>query len=125
MAVSMTFNAAGNVRSSSTLAASATASGNLDYSAKIEGQVTVRVDVSSSVAATRGLRVQFFPRYGSTPADSTLSAHGDTLPCAAISSTEVMTFFLGSGKWKWQVTNLDAVNALAAVEITDATVDGV
>jgi len=118
-----TFNAAGNVRASASLAASGTASYNLDYSAKLEGQVTVKNTPGGTLAATRGVRVDFFPRYGSTLADTTLTAFSYTLTSAVASTAESKTFFLGTGKWVATVSNLDTANAVT-VEITDATVDG-
>jgi len=123
-APSMTFGAAGNVRASASLAASGTASYNLDYSAKLEGQVTVKNTPGGTVAATRGVRVEFLPRYGSTLADTTIAVVSYTLPSAVASTAESRTFYVGTGKWVCKITNLDATNAVTA-EITDATVDGI
>ncbi len=120
-----TFNAAGDIRASASLAASGTASFNLDYSTKLEGQITVKNTPGGTVAATRGVRVDFLPRYGSTLADTTLAAFSYTLPSAAASTAESKTFYIGTGKWVVKITNLDATNAVTAVEITSATVDGI
>jgi len=120
----MTFNAAGNVRTSASLAASGTASYSLDYAAKVEGQVTVQNTPGANVSTTRGVRVEFFPRYGSTPADSNIPAMAYDLPSAVASTAESKTFFVGTGKWAVKITNLDATYAVT-VEITDATVDGI
>lgn len=123
-APSMTFNAAGNIRSSSSLAASGTASYNLDYSAKFEGQISVKNTPGGTVATTRGLRVELLPRYGSTLADTTIAVQDYTLPSAVASTAESRTFYVGPGKWVLKITNLDATNAIT-VEITDATIDAV
>jgi hypothetical protein len=121
---SMTFGAAGNVRTSGSLAESGTDTDSLDYSSKLEGQVTVKNTPGASVSATRGVRVDFFPRYGSSVASTTIPAIAYTLPSAAASTAESKTFYLGTGKWDVKVTNLDATHAVT-VEITDATVDGI
>lgn len=122
-APTMTFNAVGNIRASASLAASGTDSGNLDYSTKIEGQITVKVVFGAAVAATSGVKVEFFARYGSTAADTTIATFSYTIPATA-SATVSRTFYLGTGKWTWKLTNLDATNAVT-IEITDATVDGI
>lgn len=123
-APTMTFNAEGNVRSSASLAASGAASYALDFSAKVEGQVTVKNTPGGSISGTRGLRVEFLPRYGTSPSDTTLPAISYDLPSAAASTAESKTFFLGTGKWVVKVTNLDATNAVTC-EITSASVDGI
>lgn len=121
---SMTFGAVGNVRASASLAASGTASYQIDLSAKIEGQITVTNTPGGTVAATRGVRVDFFPRYGSTPEDSLIAAFSYTMPSTAASTEESKTFFVGTGQWTVKVTNLDVTNAVT-LEITSATVDGI
>lgn len=120
----MTFNSAGNVRSSASLAASGTASYNLDYSAKIEGQVTVKNTPGGTVASTRGVLVEFLPRYSSGPSDTTVAVLSYTLPSAVASTAESRTFFIGTGKFVVRVTNIDATNAVT-VEITGDTVDSI
>lgn len=120
-APSMTFNAAGNVRTSSSLAAGGTGNYNVDYSTVIEAQVTVKNTPGGTIAATRGCRVNVFPRYGTGPSDTTLALLSYDLPSAVASTAESKTFFLGPGKYVVQVVNLDASNAIT-VEITDATV---
>jgi hypothetical protein len=123
-APTMTYSAAGNVRSSASLAANTASSHNLDASTYIEAQVTVRNTPGATVATTRGVRVDFFARYGTTPTDSTLAAFSYTLPSATASTAESKTFFIGTGKWKVTVTNLDASNA-TTVEITADYVTGI
>lgn len=124
-APSMTFNAPGNIRTSASLAASGTASYNLDFSTVFQGQVTVKATPSGTVAATNGCRVQFFPRYGSGPADSTIAEVTYTIPSVA-STAASKTFKLGTGKYVVTVTNLDATNALSGgVEITSDTLTAI
>jgi hypothetical protein len=122
-APSMTFNTAGNVRSSASLSAGANASYNLDYSTKIEGQVTVKSTPGGTVAATNGCKIELLPRYGSTPSDSTIPAISYTIPSVA-STAASKTLYVGTGKYVVKVTNLDATNAIT-VEITGDTVDGI
>jgi hypothetical protein len=122
-APSMTFNAPGNIRTSASLAASTTSTGyNVDYSTKLEGQVTVK-NTPGTVAATAGCRVDVYPRYGSGPADSNITVLTYTIP-SVTSTVASKTFYLGTGKYVIYVTNLDATNAIT-VEITGDTVDGI
>lgn len=123
-APSMTFNAVGNIRAAASLAAGGTASYSIDASDKIELQITVTNTPGGTVASTRGVRVEFFPRYGSTAEDSLIPAFAFTLPSTTASTEESKTFFLGTGKWTVKVTNLDASNAVT-LEISSATVDGI
>lgn len=123
-APSMTFNAVGNVRTAASLGAGASASYSIDASTKLELQITVTNTPGGTVASTRGVRVNFLPRYGSTPEDTTIPAFSYTLPSQTASTEESKTFFLGTGQWTVTVTNLDATNAVT-LEITSATVDGI
>lgn len=118
----MTFNAAGNIRASASLGAGANASYSVDYSGKLEGQVTIKNTPGGTVASTRGLRCEFFPRYGSSPADTTIAPIAIDMPSQTASTAESRTFFLPTGKWTMKVSNLDVTNAIT-VEITDATID--
>ena len=118
----MTFNAAGDIRASASLAANTSASYSVDYSTKLEGQITVKNTPGSSVAATRGLRCEFFPRYGTGPTDTTIAPMAIDLPSQTASVAESRTFFLPTGKWTVKVTNLDVTNAIT-VEISSATID--
>lgn len=123
-APTMTFNTAGNLRSSASLAASGTSTHDFDLSAKIEGQVTVLNTPGGTVAATRGVRVEFLPRYGSTPDTTTLPTVSYTLPSQTASTAESRTFYLGTGKWRMRLTNVDATNAVTVAATLD-TVDGI
>lgn len=119
-----TGNAAGNIRSSASLAASATDNANVDYSGKFEAQVHVKNTPGGSVAATRGLRIDVYRRYGTTPTTAESVLFSITLPSAAASTAESSDFSLPTGKYNIKVTNLDATNAVT-VEITADTVDSV
>jgi hypothetical protein len=116
-----TANAAGNIRTSASLAASATDNTNVDYSAVLEGQIHVKNTPGGSVAATRGLRIEIFRRYGSTPTTAETAMLTYTLPSATASTAESIDIFLGPGKYNVKVTNLDATNAIT-VEITGDTI---
>src|SRR5580765_5813025 len=94
----MTFNTAGNIRASSSLAASGTANADVDYSAKYEGQIHVKNTPGGSVAATRGVRVDVFKRYGSTPTTGDTAFLTLTLPSATASTAESADVFLPTGK---------------------------
>jgi hypothetical protein len=124
-APTMTMGAA-VVRASATLAAntSDTVTANLDFSAKIEGQVTVVNTPGGTVASTRGLRVRFYPRYGASPTTTTIPILDYTMPSETASTLESRTFYLGTGKWSLTLTNLDASNAIT-VAVSSDTVDGI
>lgn len=118
---SYTGNSAGNIRSSASLAASATDNANLDYSAVFEGQIYVKNTPGGTVAATRGLKIEIFRRHGSTPTTDDSAMLTYTLPSATASTAEGQPIFLPTGKYNIKVTNLDASNAVT-VEITGDTV---
>lgn len=123
VAPSMTFNSAGNVRSSASLAAATAATADVDYSTKVEGQVTVKATMGGTVAATHGLRVDAFPGYGSSIVYAATPAASVTIAqTAATSGVDSATLFLPTGKYRLAFTNLDATNAIT-VEATSATVD--
>lgn len=115
-----TFNAAGNIRSSASLAASGTDNDDLDYSAVIEAIVTILNTPGGSVSATRGVAVEIFQRYGSGPATSASAVQTYTLPSAVASTAETLVLHLGPGKYNIKITNLDAAQAVT-VEITGDT----
>ncbi len=117
-----TGNAAGNIRSSASLANAGTANYDVDYSGKFEGQIHVLNTPGGSVAATRGVRVDVYRRYGSSPTTSPTPFFSITMPSTTASTTEGTDFFLSTGKWNIKVTNLDATNAVTC-EITGDTVD--
>jgi hypothetical protein len=119
----MTFNAAGNIRASATLAGQATATYALDFSTRIEGQVAVKLTAGTTVASTRGLQVDMLPGYGSTLAYATNAAISITIGQAlAASTTESSVIYVPTGKYQCKISNLDINNAVT-VEITSATID--
>jgi hypothetical protein len=117
-----TANAAGNVLSSASLAASGTATADVDYSTRLEAQIHVTNTPGGTVASTRGLRVEVFRRYGSSPTVGETPFLTYTLPSATASTAESVDIFLGPGKYRIKVTNLDASNAVT-VAITGDTID--
>jgi hypothetical protein len=116
-----TGNAAGNVRSSSSLAASGTANYDLDFSAVFEGQIHIKNTPGSSISGTRGLKVEVFRSYGSTPTVAQTSTLAYTLPSAVASTAESLDIYVPTGHWNVKVTNLDGSQAVT-VEITSDTV---
>ena len=112
-----TASAAGNIHTSASLAASATANDNYDGSAVFETQVHVLNTPSGSVAATRGLKVEVFRRYGTTPTTGQTAFLTYTLPSTTASTAESLDFYLPTGQYNIKITNLDASNAVT-VEIT-------
>lgn len=116
-----TANAAGNIRTSASLAASGTANYDVDYSAVFEAQVHVKNTPGGSVSATRGVQVDIYRRFGSSPtlADSPLMTF--YLPSTTASTAESIDFFLPTGKYNIKITNLDTGQAVT-VEITGDTV---
>jgi hypothetical protein len=117
-----TGNTAGNVIASGSIGASGTANADVDYSAKFEAQIHVKNTPGGSVAATRGLKVEVFRRYGSSPTTGQTAFMTFTLPSATASTAESLDFFLGPGKYNIKLTNLDASNAVTA-EVTGDTLD--
>lgn len=117
-----TGNTAGNLDASASLAASATRNVNWDISAKFEGQAHVLNTPGGTIAATRGVRVDVYRRYGATPTTGQSPFLTFTLPSAVASTAESLTFFLGPGKYNIKITNLDTANAVT-VEISGDTVD--
>lgn len=114
---------AGNIRASASLAAAGTANHDVDYTTKIEGQVAVKSTPGGSVAVTNGLRVVIYPRFGTSgaPETATEAAFDFTIPSVA-STLASRVRFIGTGRWRITITNLDASNAIT-VEIGDNTVN--
>lgn len=123
-APSMTFGAPGNIRASATLAAFASATYDVDYSTKIEGQITVKNTPGGTLHATRGVKVEVFLRYGSGPTVSTIPIQTLTLGSITASTPESAPLFLSTGKYQIKITNIDISNAVT-VEITGDTVDAI
>jgi hypothetical protein len=118
---SYTGNSAGNIRSSASLAASGTDNASVDYSSVFEAQIHVKNTPGGSVAATRGLRIDIYRRYGSSPTTGESPMISYTLPSTTASTAESVDIFLPTGKYNIKVTNLDATNAVT-VEVTGDTV---
>jgi hypothetical protein len=117
-------NAAGNIRASASLAASATANYNIDYSAVWEGQIHILNTPAGAVAGTRGVRVDIYRRYGTGPTTGQSPFQSYTMASAIASTPESLDIFLATGKYNLKITNLDATNAVT-VEITDDTVTNI
>ena len=118
----MTFNSAGNIRASASLAASGTANYDVDYSAKFAGLIHVLNTPGGSVAATRGVKTEIFRRYGSSPTTGQSAWMTYTLPSQTASTAESADLMVPPGKYNIKITNLDTANAVT-VEITGDTVD--
>jgi hypothetical protein len=119
----MTFNAAGNVRASATLAAGGTFTAALDFSTKVEGQVTVVVTNGAAIAASHGLQVDFWSGYGTTVAYTNVGAISAMVGQSVNqSSVQSMTFYVPTGKYQIRGSNTDFTNAIT-VEVTSATID--
>jgi len=123
-APSMTFGAPGNIRASASLANGASATHDVDYSAKLEGQITVKNTPGGAIHTVRGVKVDVQFRYGSGPAVATIPIQSLTLPSAAASTAESAPLFLSTGRYRIVITNLDITNAVT-VEITGDTVDSI
>ncbi len=115
-----TGNTAANIHASATLAASGTANDNYDGSAVFETQVHVKAVVGTA-AATNGLQIDVYRRYGATPTTSGTAFLTYILPSVGSTTTD-FDFFLPCGKYNIKLTNLDATNALTAVTVTGDTV---
>jgi hypothetical protein len=119
-----TAGAAGNIHTSASLGAGATANDNYDGSAVFETQVHVLNTPGGSVAATRGVKVEVFRRYGTTPTLGESAMLTYTLPSTTASTAESLDFFLPTGKYNIKITNLDGTNAVT-VEITGDVISNV
>lgn len=80
--------------------------------------------VFGTVAATSGLQVDVFRRFGAGPTDDTIAVTSFTIPSTA-TTTKDQSFALPTGKYSVKLTNLDATNALTATSITTSTIDGI
>ncbi len=124
-APSMTFNAAGNLLTASTvLHNNSTQSFDWDISTKLEGQMHVKNTPGGSVSASRGLQVDVYRRYGSTPTNGQTPYVTFVMPSKTASTAESAEFFLPTGKYHVILTNLDPTNDVTA-EVTGDTVDSI
>jgi hypothetical protein len=114
-----TGNSAGNVHASASLGAGANTSDTVDsiFATCLMGFVHVKNTPGGSVAATRGLRIDVFRRYGSSPTTGETAWYSFTMPSTTASIAESLDFTLEPGKYSFKFTNLDASNAIT-VEAT-------
>jgi len=110
---------AGNVRASASLAAAGTDNDNIDVHTVWGCLLTVLNTPGGTVAATRGLKIEIFNRYGDSPTTAPTASWTYTLPSATASTAEsnAPPIWLPVGYWNVKITNLDASNAVT-VEIT-------
>lgn len=124
-APSTTFNAEGNIRASSSLAAGATATYDIDASTKLQLGLVVKNTPGSSVSTTRGVMVRVYARYGTTPSVALAPTYEYFLNSQAASTPEsTPDIRVPTGKWRVSVQNYDTSNAVT-VEITSFTVDSI
>jgi hypothetical protein len=114
-----TASAAGNVIASASLGASATVNSStaMDFSAGFQGQIHVLNTPGGSVAGVRGLKIEIFRRYGTTPTTAQTAMYTYTLPSTTASTAESVDIFLDTGVYNIKLTNMDASNAVT-VEVT-------
>ncbi len=112
-----TAGAAGNIDTSASLAASATRNANWDISTSQGGWIHVLNTPGGSISATRGVRVDLYRRYGTTPTTSPTPFLTYTMPSAVASTTEGIEIKVGPGIWNIKITNLDTAQAVTC-EIT-------
>lgn len=113
----MSFGA--SVRASASLAASGTDNADVDYSAVFEAQLHVKNTPGGTVAATRGVRVDVYRRYGSGPTTGQSPMASYFLPSTTASTAESIEIFLSTGKYNIKVTNLDTANAVTVEILAD------
>lgn len=125
MAISIAYNAVGDLRASASLGtgASATATADVDFSSVAEGRVHVDNTPGASVSSTRGLQVDCCQGYGAsgTAEYETIPSVSVLLPSAVANTLESRTIYLPPGKWRVVIRNLDATNAVT-VTLTTSTV---
>lgn len=114
-----TRGAAGNVKSSASLGAGATGNVDVDYSAVVRAKLSVK-NTPGTIAATKGVRIDIYDRYGSGPTTSIQPVQTWTLPSDVASTAEDLTIWLPPGNYNVKWTNLDATNAVT-LEITGDT----
>ncbi len=100
----LTLGVANAIRALSTLAASASASYDIDYSAAYGGWLHI-IGTFGTIAATNGLQIEIFKYYGSTPTLATNAWQTFTIPGTA-STTKDIDIPLPTGKWSVKLTNV-------------------
>jgi hypothetical protein len=121
---SLTYNAAGNLITSSSLGAGANTTADIDASTKFAVKIVVKNTPGGTVAATRGLKIEVLEGYGSSVVYTTVSLPAATLPSAVASTAESMVLEYGPGKYRLRLTNLDASNAVT-IEASTVTIDSI
>lgn len=121
-----TYNTAGNVLASQSLAAGANVTVDVDASAKFELGAEAKMTAGGTVAATNGLQLDAYEKFGPTGSEdictvATFSRQTGNVAASAVASFPVA---LPCGKWRLKLTNLDASNAITVL-ITSRTIDGV
>jgi hypothetical protein len=119
----MTFNAKGNIANNQTIANSANRTDAVDGSTKFETQVQFEV-AFGTVAATSGLQIDVFRRFGAGPTDDTISVLTFVIP-STLSTTKDQSIALPTGKYDIKATNLDATNSVTGYTVTTSTVDSI
>ena len=120
---SVTFNSNGNALSSQSLANSTSVTFTADFSSStVGGFVQVWDTGGGTVATTNGCQVQAFATADTGPNYDTVAFAGVNFVITTVVSTAArQSFFLPTGKYKIQLTNLDATNSIT-VEATTAPV---
>src|SRR5215475_11803959 len=101
---SMTFGAQAGLRASFSLGASGTDTTALDASTKFEAQIQVKA-AFGTVAATNGIQVDVFRRFGAGPTDDTIAIFSFYI-LGTGSTTKYQSFVLATGKYDIKLTNL-------------------
>jgi len=111
---SVTLNTRYNAYSSQSLAAATSTTFTADFSSNsLGGFVQVWNTGSGSVAGTNGCQVQAFATADTGPNYDTVAFAGTNFTITTVASTAAaQTVFLPTGKYKIQLTNLDASNAI-------------
>lgn len=119
-----TFNTAANADASATLAAGASRTFNVDVSTKFAGWLVVEGNFGT-IAATAGLRIRMFPGYASGPTYSTTNPNYEYVLTAVSGLQRTPRIMVPTGKWQFQITNLDATNGVTVVAATLDTWDAI
>ena len=114
-APSVTYNAAGNVLPTTTaIAGGASTSGAVDVSANSLGAwVQVTATGGATVAATNGCQVNIYPAGDSTPHFDSIPTWIYVIPITA-STAARLSILLPTGRFAFQLANLDGTNAITA-----------
>lgn len=120
----MTFNTVGNALASQSIAASATQTFAIDFSAVYEGQLQCQAHFGT-IAGTSGMQIDVFAGNQASGTTYDTIAVFTMVMAAVTSTTNLLTIKLSTGKYDVKFTNLDATNGLTTVLATTATVSSV